>query len=66
MQYTTKGLVKKWAWQILWANLLVVSLLGAVQMRRENVSLAAGTGGLVVKCRQVLAQGLGFLSRAVS
>lgn len=65
LRYSTKGLVKKWAWRSLRVTLLVLVLMGTVRMRQEGVSLTAVPGILLQYCRGALARGLNALARMI-
>lgn len=65
LRYTTKGLVKNWAWRSLRSALLVLVLMGTVWVRQEGVSLRAVPGTLLQYGRQTIARGLIALAQMI-
>ena len=65
LRYTTKGLVKKWAWRSLSVGLVILVLMGTVRVRQEGLSLTVVPGILLLYCRRTVARGLIALARMI-
>ena len=65
LRYTTKGLLKKWAWRSLCVALLVLVLTGTVRIRQEGVSLMAVPGMFLQHFRRSIARSLNALARMI-